>query len=71
MPTYRQVQDYVKSKNGFVPKTCWIAHVLSDHGLTKREAHNRHSKGSRVHPCPPEKREAIVTALKTLGGFVK
>jgi hypothetical protein len=50
-----------------VPKTCWIAQVLSDHGLTTRVAPNRRAPRLRVAPCPPEKRPAIEGALIALG----
>lgn len=62
--TYRQIQKWVKSDAGFVPKTCWIAHVKSDHGLVSREAFNRADSNVRQHPCPPEKRGVIEAALR-------
>lgn len=27
MATYKEIQDYVKATYGFVPKSCWIAHM--------------------------------------------
>lgn len=69
MPTYREIQCHVKQRSGFVAKTCWIAHVLSDHGLTKRQAPNRADPTSRVHPCPAAKRAAIEEALRELGAL--
>jgi hypothetical protein len=67
MATYREIQNRVRAHNGFVPKTCWIAHVMSDLGLTKNIAPNRISASSREHPCPPEKRPAILSALEHFG----
>lgn len=64
MATYFQISEHVKKTNGFVPKTCWIAHVLSDHGLTKRMAKNRANSGSRKYPCPEMKRGDIEQALR-------
>jgi hypothetical protein len=64
MATYREIQARVQNEAGFVVKTCWIAHVLSDHGLTRRTAPNRANQGIRVHPCPPGKRAAIEAALR-------
>jgi hypothetical protein len=64
MATYKQIAEYVRTKNGFNPKTCWIAHVLSDQGLTKRRAANRIDPKARAYPCPPQKRDAIGSALK-------
>ncbi|MEF2547513.1 hypothetical protein VQ045_10120 [Aurantimonas sp. E1-2-R+4] len=69
MATYKQIQQYVKATNGFTPKTCWIAHVRSDHGMTTRQAANRYAANRRAHPCPPEKRQAIEDALRVLGAF--
>jgi hypothetical protein len=67
MATYAEIQDHVRTHNGFVPKLCWIAHVLSDFGLTKRIAPNRANATARKHPCPPEKRPAIIAALHYFG----
>lgn len=69
MATYKEIQHAVKQAHGFVPKTCWIAHILSDHGLTTRQSPNRINAGSRKYPCPVDKREAIektMRALKTI-----
>jgi hypothetical protein len=62
--TYREIQNYVRTHDAFVPKPCWIAHVMSDHGLTSRQAPNRISATERKHPCPEAKRPAIMTALR-------
>jgi hypothetical protein len=62
MATYKEIQDYVKNKYGFVPKTCWIADVREICGLPVRKAGNR--SGERSNPCPPEKIEAIKDAFK-------
>jgi hypothetical protein len=67
MATYRQIQEWVRARDGFVPKTCWIAHVMSDLGLTKSIAPNRASSGHRKYPCPPEKRPAILAAIEHVG----
>ena len=40
MATYKQIQDWVKDNHGFVPKTCWIAHVKETCGLDLRDASN-------------------------------
>lgn len=65
MATYAQIQKIVQAKHGYVPKTCWIAHVKSDFSLTRGIAPNRTSVRSRKYPCPPEKRQAIVDALRS------
>ncbi len=65
--SYREIQEYVRGKNGFVPKSCWIAHVLSDCGLTKSVAPNRRDGSPRQYPCPDKKRPAIMDALAHFG----
>ncbi len=64
MATYMQIQKRVKNISGFVPKTCWIAHIKDDYGLTMRIAKNRINENMRKHPCPANKREAIEDALR-------
>jgi hypothetical protein len=64
MATYKEIQDYVRGRYGFQPKTCWIANVKADHGLTTRQASNRFSATSREQPCPPDKRPLIEDALR-------
>ena len=64
MATYKQIQEYTKRQYGFVPKTCWIADVKNEHGLTTRVAVNRKCTNKREYPCPSEKREAIEKSLK-------
>lgn len=41
MATYHEIQDWIRGTFRFVAQTCWIAHVMSDHGLTHRTASNR------------------------------
>ncbi len=67
MATYKDVQREVKLSAGFVPKTCWIAHVLQLLGIRLRQAANRIRPEERKHPCPPENRPAMVAALYKLG----
>jgi hypothetical protein len=62
MATYEEIQDYIKQKYGFIPKTCWIAHVKEICGLPVRKPWNRLRE--RSHPCPPEKIENIKDAFK-------
>jgi len=63
MATYLQIQSWVKQNYGFVPKSCWIAHVKELSGLPIQKAPNR--KGTtRMYPCPPNKIEPIRSALR-------
>lgn len=64
MATYKEIQKAVKTAAHFTPKTCWIAHVLSDHGLTKRQSPNRINASERKYPCPPDKRASIEAVLR-------
>lgn len=52
MATYRQIADDVKSWMGRAVQPCWIAHVKSWHGLTRRVSPSRINTESRVYPCP-------------------
>jgi len=62
MATYQQIQEYVRRKYGFQPKTCWIADVKEQVGLPVRRAWNRFDDERQV-PCPEEKVDAILDAL--------
>ena len=63
MATYKDIQVFVQRKYGFVPKTCWIAHVKEINGLPTRGAHNRRTSKRQV-PCPPDKQPLISDALR-------
>lgn len=67
MATYRQIADDVKSRTGKTIKTCWIAHVKSLHGLTRRVSPNRISPISRVYTCPAKWVAEIEQSLRNLG----
>lgn len=66
MITYHQIAARVRQLGGGYVKTCWIAHVKADHGLTRGLAPNRLDPESRVTPCPASKRPAIERALRDL-----
>jgi hypothetical protein len=66
MPTYEAIQNEVRITNGFVPKTCWIAHVFELPGKKLRLAPNRIDPIVRKHPCPAGKQPAIIEALRKL-----
>ena len=67
MATYSEITDYIRTKHGYTAKTCWIAHVKSDHGLTMRMSPRRRDPNKRVHPCPDNKRLDIEQAFKYFG----
>jgi hypothetical protein len=64
MATYKQLQAYVKQQYGFVPKTCWIAHVKEMSGLHPSLAPNRYDSEKREYPCPLDKIEPIRSAFR-------
>ena len=66
MATYREIQDWVRRRHGWTPKTCWIAHCKELSGLPRRDAPNRRG-GARAVPFPPEKRPPIFDAFRRLG----
>lgn len=67
MASYRMIQYRVKAQAGFVPQTCWIAHVKAERGLTRGKAPNRIDPDARAKPCPPDKRAGIEAALRHFG----
>jgi hypothetical protein len=69
MPTYVQIADRVRVLGGGHVKTCWIAHVKADYGLTRGMAPNRHDPRGRVTPCPATKRPFIERALRDLAAI--
>ena len=64
LATYKEIQEYVKGKYGFQPKTCWIAHMKEVCGLPVKVAPNRYSLDKREKPCPTEKQDAIRDAFR-------
>lgn len=55
MATYKEIQDYVKATYGFVPKSCWIAHMKEICEIPVKIAPYRISPNKREKSCPPEK----------------
>lgn len=66
MATYRLIREYVRSTEGFDPKTCWVAHVKELNGLRVNRAWNRAGVHRDV-PCPPDKRLVIERAFRHFG----
>lgn len=67
MATYAQIQKFVRSQYGFMPQTCWIAHVKEICALAPRVSHNRQDSKNRKRPCPPDKIEPIKKAFRHFG----
>jgi hypothetical protein len=66
MATYAEIKRIAEEIGGFNVETCWIAHVMEQMGLPLRRAPNRRDTTLRVKPCPPEKKPAIVAAMRRL-----
>jgi hypothetical protein len=66
MATYRAIQQYIQSKHGYLPKSCWIAHAKELNGLPVKRAWNRQGS-KRAIECPPHRQTDIVQAFKHFG----
>ena len=64
MATYKQIQQYIKEEKGYIPKTCWIAHMKEVCGLKPKVAINRYSIDMRTNPCPLEKQNDLRNAFR-------
>ena len=62
MATYAEIQEWVREKYEWTPRTCWIAHCKELKRLPMGDAWNRN--GPRKHPCPPKKQEPIFCAFR-------
>ena len=63
---YKQIQNRVARELGVQPssvKTCWIAEVKRELGLTQRRASNA-GQGQGAPPCPPRYRRAIERCIE-------
>ena len=63
MATYAEIEEWIRERYGWRPKTCWIAHCKEIAGLDRRDAPNRRGR-DRLVPCPREKRAAIIQAFR-------
>ena len=67
LATYKQIQEYVKRKYDFVPKSCWIAHVKEMNELKPRVSARRYDPKKRQVPCPQNKVKPIEDAMRHFG----
>jgi hypothetical protein len=58
----KEVQFRVRRHGGFNPRASWTADVKEQLEMPVRRSPNR--VGERKYPCPAEKRDAIVEALR-------
>ena len=66
MATYNQIINYVRENYGYTVRTCWIADIKAQHGLTVRRSWNRQGNG-RQNSCPETKQTSIEGALRHFG----
>ena len=66
MASDRKIQNETKRLFGFVPKTCWIADIKAEFGLTARIL-PKSGDEYRAYPCPLEKRQPVMQVMRTLG----
>ena len=52
--TYKEIQESYKELYGTTVKSCWIADVKRELGLTKRQAYNRINGEIAKYPCRDE-----------------
>ena len=62
--TYKEIQEYVKNKYGLHVTNLYIAQVKREFGIIERENYNTGEGKAKVPQVTPEKREAIIDALK-------
>ena len=67
MATYKEIQKYTKEKYNLSVKSCWIADIKNEYGLTTRQAPNRINESIRTNPCPSNKRGMVIDALEHYG----
>ncbi len=64
-PTYEQIKGYVLKNFGLKVSSLYISQVKKQCGIDVAQAYNKpKSDNPRVPNCPPEKKEAIIKALK-------
>lgn len=63
MATYKAIQNYIKDKYNCSVKTCWIADMKEQCGITTRKAPNRISESRRAYPCPVQNKDKIKAAF--------
>lgn len=64
--TYKEIQEYVKNKYDLHVTNLYIAQVKREFGIIERENYNTGEGKAKVPQVTPEKREAIIDALKYL-----
>jgi len=67
MATYKRIIERARALGVRGVKTCHVAHVKAEQGLTTRIAANRYDPNSCTNPCPPQIRKYIERAMRDCG----
>lgn len=62
--TYKEITDYVQTKYGLRVPNLYVAQVKREFGIIERENYNKGKEGHQIPQVTPEKREAIIDALR-------
>ena len=62
--TYKEITDYVQNKYGLHVPNLYVAQVKREFGIIERENYNKGKEGHHIPQVTPEKREAIIDALR-------
>ena len=62
--TYKEIQEYVQNKYDLHVTNLYITQVKREFGIIERENYNTGEGKARVPQVTPEKREAIIEALR-------
>ncbi len=62
--TYKEITDYVQTKYGLKVNNLYVAQVKREFGIIERENYNKCKEGHHIPQVTPEKREAIIDALR-------
>ena len=62
--TYKEITDYVMNKYGLKVNNLYVAQVKREFGIIERENYNKGKEGHHIPQVTPEKREAIIDALR-------
>lgn len=61
---YKRERSYILDKWGVKVKTCHVADIRRELGLTRGSAPNRIDATSVTNPCPPECRDMVLEAVR-------
>ena len=62
--TYKEITEYVQTKHGLKVNNLFVAQVKREFGIIERENYYKGKEGHYIPQVTPEKREAIIDALR-------